>query len=356
MNLGISRQEEWVAPEPKDETIVSIHLRHHVGGGLLKNVMNDSIVFTPQETMWTTVFREIPPSRIPAIDISDEKDFGSALEAITFYIRKALDGEYQLLDIGKHNIEKLQFLVSPDLHPKICATLRQSTPERIEANRSKSWEWIALDKLSNQLPSLKKLSENILYSEQPEDTVEVIETQNFSPPRIRFIDKNIETFAISAIVGGTWSSGAHVYTNYQKSQKLPLQYSAGEWQSLALRVLHDSTKHGISGVISQNLVDIGVHPFASSATVGAMNGLYDSYFNGDLKQLGFIPITANAATASLVSGIGAYIGRAAVESVPVAGKTLPVQLAASITGSLIGQALYQYLAASIAHVQREESL
>ena len=185
---------------------------------------------------------------------------------------------------------------------------------------------------------------------QESPTKEAVKIQETSPkklgddkPKPDYFKKNISSFAISAAVGGSISAGIHIYDHYQKFNTLPHQYGKKEWKEFSFKMLHDTTRYGLSGVTVQNLVDAGVPPIAAGAAIGTVNSLYDIYFSNKPNN-GVLGALANAGATSVASGVGAYFGRTAVSTVPVLGKASYVQGTGSLMGSFIGHMIYERVA------------
>ena len=156
------------------------------------------------------------------------------------------------------------------------------------------------------------------------------------------------SFMSSAAIGSGIQAGIHTYDHYQRHGTLPHQYEWEEWKTLLLKSYLAAERHGFSGLATHLLTKAKVPTLIAGAAVGIANGLYDSYYNGDLTQSGYAKVIANAGAIPVVASFGAHLGRtAASATLPLVGQAPPTQLAASIAGSMVGQLVYQYVASTL---------
>ncbi len=159
---------------------------------------------------------------------------------------------------------------------------------------------------------------------------------------LNYLAHNSVAFLGGATLGGGIQAGFDMYREYRSSGRLPHQYSERKLHALGMRAGHEALRGGVSAVASLNLMKMGVPSVIAGAVVGAGNSLYSQYRNNTLdfnNPDAVVPAMGRAFTESAVSSAGAVIGGAI-------GSTIPVPLsrtAGTLTGSLVGHYLYQYV-------------
>ncbi|MTI12553.1 hypothetical protein [Sansalvadorimonas verongulae] len=294
----------------------------------------------------------------PVIDISHVESATEALLHISLILEHIADDGFSKFNVYPAEIGVQQFLLPPKVRYSVsCILADAGSYYRVDPYHKE-----LLDQISESIPSLDILRINLidapkkpvnaaqsvthpdadsLYKQKPAEESKsqtpLPETSRLTTSRLT---RSAQSFALSALVGGTVSTGLHIHDHYRKHNKLPHQYNREEWKKLALSSVYSSFRHGISGIAAQNLIDAGL---PAGIIVGTVNGVYDSYRNGSLFDQGIISVLVNAGVSSAAAGAGSQFGRGAMLNVPGIGSTLPAQMAGAVAGSVIGQLLYQYV-------------
>ena len=327
--------------KPTSEKLTPV-LKHHP-----PEEIQFSTVKTLSGTGLTVVLRDIGQNRIPVVDISNIKEASRALEAINdIYkeVKKVSFFQYKMYPSQRKN---LKFWVSPEAHTGLNSLIaRYESP--VSAGRNLGLSDLTniseiqtefdydLDDFKKSLVESKYHNENLEFELPPSQNTAFDDQESF-------FKQSAQAFALHAAVGGGISAGFHIYDHYQNNQTLPHQYNTEEWGKLALTTLRSSTRHGINGVISQSLIYAGLPRAITSATMGAANALYDGYYNGDWLRYGLISVVANASAEAMISDAGSFMSRKTATYIPLIGQALPIQITATIAGSLLGHSTYQYL-------------
>ena len=347
-------------PEPPKFTSVSKHLP--------PEKIQFSTVMAVPNTGLTVVLRDLGKKRIPVVDISNITDASQALAAINTIYNEVNKLTFVPYGIFTFQTKELQIWISPETHSSLKNLIaRAESPirEGLNVSAADKSNFSAIKRaFGNKISDFKKNlieskyhDDHLDFKPQPVKTddhksdkqssssqnTDTDKNQKSLDSQESFLKQSAQAFALHAAVGGGIGAGFHIYDHYQKNQTLPHQYNRDEWGKLALTTLKSSTRHGINGVISQGLINAGLPPAVAGATMGAANALYDSYYNGDWLRYGLISVVANASAEGVISNAGSFMGRKTATYIPLIGQALPVQITATIAGSLLGHSAYQYL-------------
>ncbi|MTI12552.1 hypothetical protein [Sansalvadorimonas verongulae] len=322
----------------------------------------------PSSTYYFFLRKENPEDKRPVIDISHVQTVAEVLAHLNAIVEKILRGDMIGSKLYPDELYFHRFLISPNLVSDTKEALKSrhvggyafNTYPLNEFERGKAinirHNILCLNTfLDNLLPAnqytppaeveFEPETKSVLPSPSPHPQTPAAKT--LSPEASltsRYsVQKTMQAFSVGAAVGGGIHLGMHIHNKYRRDAMLPHHYDREAWKALATDTFAGGVRQGISGAAAQNLIDAGFTPASAAVATGLVQSVYDNYSNGNLFRFGLISTLVHSGASSVAAGMGAQAGRMSFAALPYIGKTPPVQLAGSMTGSVVGQMLYHYV-------------